>query len=136
VREKSGAWSLSMQSMSSSVSDLSRRQRLPICTAEHENRVQSTSAWIRRRIQQIDSLTSPEFLDLSARSAKLEFSERPRDHKGEEQAGYYSFLSIARLQFWSIDEEKELATSISAFEWAAEAGLVPQPDSDETIQEE
>lgn len=105
-------------------------------TADDAKPAQGISAWIRRRIQQINALVSPDFLDLSARSAKLEFSERAHDDRSEEPAGYYGYHSIARLQFWSIDEQKELATSMSALEWAARAGLVPQTERDETLQEE
>lgn len=96
-----------------------------------ENRAKSISAWIRRRIQQIDALTCPEFVDLSARSAKLGFKERLTDSNGADPGGYYGYLSTPRLQYWSIDEEKELATSISALEWAAQAGLVPESESDD-----
>ncbi|MBR1252282.1 hypothetical protein JQ634_01035 [Bradyrhizobium sp. AUGA SZCCT0240] len=104
--------------------------------AEDANCAQGMSAWIRRRIQQIDALTSPEFLDLSARSAKLDFVEPLSDHNGSDPGGYKGYLSITRLQFWSIDEEKELATSISALEWATQAGLVPESESDDASQGE
>lgn len=88
-------------------------------TTGDEAKREDISAWIRRRIQQIDALISPQFLDLSARSAKIEFSERI---DGEEPGGHYGYLSTARLQFWSIDEEKGLATSITAFEWTSQPG--------------
>ncbi|MCK1564294.1 hypothetical protein IVB08_10020 [Bradyrhizobium sp. 173] len=55
---------------------------------EGRNRTESISEWIRRRIQQIDALTSPEFLDLSARSAKLGFVEPPNDPDNEYASGY------------------------------------------------
>lgn len=103
---------------------------LETAMAEDANRAQSMPAWIRRRIRQIDALTSPEFLDLSARSAKLGFVEPLSDPDSEEPGGYYGYLSTPRLQFWSIDEEKELATSISSLEWAVQAGLVPEKSDD------
>lgn len=92
---------------------------------EGKNRTESLSAWIRRRIQQIDALTSPEFLDLSARSAKLGFVEPPSDSDSEHAGRYYAYPSAPRLQLWSIDEEKELATSTGMLEWAIHAGLLP-----------
>jgi hypothetical protein len=94
--------------------------------AESKNRAESISVWIRRRIKQIDALTSPDFLDLSARSAKLGFVEPSGDPDSADPASYYGYPSTPRLQFWSIDEEKELATSISALEWTIQAGLVPE----------
>lgn len=89
-----------------------------------KNPAENISAWIRRRIQQIDALTSPEFLDLSARSAKLGFVEPPIEYPG----GYYAYPSTPRLQYWSIDEEKELATSTGPLEWAIHAGLLPSSE--------
>lgn len=102
---------------------------LETASTEDSNRAQSILAWIRRRIQQIDALTSPEFLDLSARSAKLEFVEPPNDLNGGDAGGYH-YPSSTPLHFWSIDEDKELATSISALEWATRIGLVPENESD------
>ncbi|WP_375790693.1 hypothetical protein ACE102_25440 [Bradyrhizobium sp. vgs-9] len=93
--------------------------------AKGEDRTASLSAWIRRRIQQIDALTSPEFLDLSARSAKLGFVEPPKGVGSEYASGYYAYPPTPRLQLWSIDEEKELATSTGMLEWAIHAGLLP-----------
>ena len=107
---------------------------------EGTNRTESLSAWIRRRIQQIDALTSPEFVDLSARSAKLGFVEPPKDAGSEYASGYYAYPSTPRLQLWSIDEEKELATSTGMLEWAIHAGLLPasedSPAKDETAEAE
>jgi hypothetical protein len=103
-----------------------------------KNPAESILAWIRRRIQQVDGLTSPEFLDLSARSAKLGFVEPPKDSDSEYAGGYYAYPSTPRLQFWSIDEEKELATSTGPLEWAIHAGLLPSsegsPARDETAE--
>lgn len=103
-----------------------------------KNPAENISAWIQRRIQQIDALTSPEFLDLSARSAKLGFVEPPKDAESEYAGGYYAYPSTPRLQFWSIDEEKELATSTGPLEWAIHAGLLPSgegsPAKDEAVE--
>ncbi|WP_334518608.1 hypothetical protein [Bradyrhizobium sp. AZCC 2230] len=103
---------------------------LETATTEDPNRAQSIQAWIRRRIQQIDALTSPEFLDLSARSAKLGFVEPPNASNGGDAGNYHSYSSSAQLRFWSIDEEKELATSIGALEWATRLGLVPESETE------
>ncbi|MBR0724182.1 hypothetical protein [Bradyrhizobium manausense] len=107
---------------------------LETAMAEDINRAQTITAWIRRRIQQIDALISPEFLDLSARTAKLDFVGHLSDPNRDDPGGYYGYLSTPRLQFWSIDEQKELATSISALEWAARTGLAPESESDDAAQ--
>ncbi|WP_038966954.1 hypothetical protein [Bradyrhizobium diazoefficiens] len=102
------------------------------------NPAENISAWIRRRIQQIDALTSPEFLDLSARSAKLGFVEPPKGSGSEYAGAYYAYPSPPRLLLWSIDEEKELATTTGPLEWAIHAGLLPasedQPAKDEAAE--
>lgn len=90
-----------------------------------EARLASTiSAWMRLRIQQVDALTSPQFLDLSARLAKVDFGDAARENGAEEPGRYFGFLPAVRLHFWSIDEDKELASSITAFQWVVQAGLV------------
>ncbi|WP_050418975.1 hypothetical protein [Bradyrhizobium tropiciagri] len=109
-------------------------------TAEMESLTGSISVWIRRRIRQIDALTSPEFLDLSARSAKLGFVEPPKDSDNEYGGGYYAYSSPPRLQLWSIDEENEVAKSTGMLEWAIQAGLLTASDAppakDETAEAE
>jgi hypothetical protein len=94
-------------------------------TADKAQPAGSISAWVRRRIQQIDALTSPQLLDISARFAKVDFAEATAENTGG-PADHFGYLPPIGLQFWSIDEEKELATSISALEWAVRAGAVPQ----------
>lgn len=37
--------------------------------------LETMMAWLRRRIVQLDARLSPEFLDLSARSADIDFDE-------------------------------------------------------------
>ena len=108
---------------------------LETATTDGPNRAKSISAWIRRRIQQVDALTSPEFLDLSARSAKLGFVEPPNDPSGAAVDGYYSYRSSTPLHFWSIDEKGEYATSVNALKWATLAGLVPDDESDQPIRQ-
>lgn len=82
-------------------------------------RVSAMAAWIRQRLTQIDALISPHFLDISARSSKVDFSEPDPEDEAKNSSGYFGYSSPINLQFWSIDEEKELATSGSPLEWAA-----------------
>jgi hypothetical protein len=89
------------------------------------DRVEAMLAWVRRRLRQIDALISPLFLDISARSAKLVFEEPTSDPKAQDAQGYFCFSPSVELQFWSMDEEKGLATSRTEVEWVIETGLVP-----------
>jgi hypothetical protein len=118
---------------------LVRRSKLSMVLAHLENFKSDVanpacqiSAWIRRRVQQIDALTCPEFLDISARSAKVDFAEATRD-SAEEPAGYSGYLPSVGLQFWSIDEEKGLATSITALEWDELDAAAKTADGPSTI---
>jgi hypothetical protein len=92
---------------------------------DEPRRTDAVVAWLRRRLRQIDALISPRFLDISARSAKVEFDEMDAGAKADEAGRHFAYLPPVELQFWSIDEETELATSKSALEWAIESGLVP-----------
>jgi hypothetical protein len=74
----------------------------------------------RRRVQQINAVVSPRFLDISA---KAEFVEVARGNAAE-PAGYSGYLPSVGLQLWLIDEEKQLARSITALEWAIQAGVL------------
>lgn len=105
-------------------------------SGDDANRVQTISVWIRRRIQQIDALTGSAFLDLSARSAKLGFVEQLSDLDLSSPGAHYDYFSSIRLQFWSIDKEKVLATSISSLEWATRAGLLQGAGTDNEIRDE
>jgi hypothetical protein len=80
-------------------------------TGDEAHLASDISAWIRRRVQ------------MSARSAKVDFADATREN-AEESDGYFGYLPSVGLQFWSIDEEKELATSITALEWAIPARVV------------
>jgi hypothetical protein len=80
-------------------------------------------AWLRRRIQQIDAVISPLFLDISARCEELDFPEVRGDPKWDDKGRYRS--GRPELKLWKIDEEKGEATSRSVLQWSIEAGLVP-----------
>jgi hypothetical protein len=99
-------------------------------TGDDARLASTISAWMRRRIQQVDALTSPQFLDLSARLAEIDFDEAACENSAGEPGRYFSYLSAAGLHFWSIDEDKDLASSITALQWAVQAGLVPETQAD------
>ncbi len=68
--------------------------------------------WIRNRIRMIDATLSADFVDLSARHAKISFAEK--EDQPEER---YSYFEPFALQFWEIDEARGIATSISGQGW-------------------
>lgn len=88
---------------------------------------QAMASWLKRRIQEIDALIGPDFLELSARAAKLDFDE-PKASDDASSTPYYS--SQVELQFWSIDRDKEEARSVSPLQWAIENGLAAGWDGD------
>lgn len=83
--------------------------------ADESNPVQEIRVWLRERIFEVDALLNSTFLELSARSAKISFRDtEPSDPAVE---GGYWMRDKPDLQFWSIDEEKDYATSISRLQW-------------------
>lgn len=84
-------------------------------TPEDAARVSTMAIWVRQRLKQIGAMISPHFLDISARSSKVDFAEPDADQEAERGSYYYS-PAIA-LQLWSIDDAKGLATSCSPLEW-------------------
>lgn len=84
-------------------------------TSEDAAKVSTMTMWIRQRLKQIDALISPHFLDISARSSKVDFAEPGPEQEAERGIFYYS--PPITLQLWSIDNAKGLATSCSPLEW-------------------
>lgn len=50
-------------------------------TFEDVTRVSAMTTWIRQRLKLIDALISPHFLDISARSSKVDFAEPDPEKK-------------------------------------------------------
>lgn len=90
-------------------------QHLEKMAAEDTPTVTAMATWIRQSLNQIDALIGPQFLDLSVRSAKVDFTEPVPGDEAERNGFYYSPPS--KLQLWSVDEVRDLATSCSAYEW-------------------
>jgi hypothetical protein len=105
---------------------------LESATGDEARRMDPMVAWVRRRLQQVDALISPLFLDISASFAKVEFEEPRADGESESSGGYFSYSPSVELQLWSIDEEKGLATSRTELQWAVDSGLVPEFKADPT----
>lgn len=84
-------------------------------TSEDAARVSTMATWVRQRLKQIDALISPRFLDISARSSKVDFTEP--DPKDDADRGSFYHSPPITLQLWSIDDVKGLATSCSPLEW-------------------
>ena len=84
-------------------------------TSEDAARVSIMTTWVRQRLKQVDALISPHFLDISARSSKVDFAEAGSEQEAVRGSYYYS--PPITLQLWSIDDAKGLATSYSPLEW-------------------
>ena len=91
-------------------------------TSDDAVRVNTMLVWIQQRLKQIDALISPHFLDISARSSKVDFAEP--DPEKEAESGNFYYSPPINLQLWSIDNEKGLAASCSPLEWASAEGLL------------
>lgn len=81
--------------------------------------------WLRLRLQQLDALLSPTFIEVSSRASEVEFDEAraARGPNGESQYRYYGHP--AALDCWSLDSQADRWRRRSATEWAVEAGLLP-----------
>jgi len=97
-------------------------------TSEDDARLSVMATWIRQRLKQIDALVSPHFLDISARSSKVDFAEPDPEEETESGSGYFGYSPPIDLQLWSIDNEKKLATACSPLEWACAVGLLGEKD--------
>lgn len=91
-------------------------------TSEDAAKVSAMVTWIRQCLKQIDALVSPHFLDISARSSKVDFAEPDPEKEAESGSGYFGYSPSINLQLWSIDNEEELATACSPLEWAGTVG--------------
>lgn len=97
-------------------------RHLEMATSEDAARVSTMTTWVRQRLKQIDALISPHFLDISARSSKVDFAEPDPEKQGDGGRGDYGYFPPISLQLWSIDDDKGLATACSPMEWTSAAG--------------
>lgn len=97
-------------------------RHLEKATSEDTARVSTMTTWVRQRLKQIDALISPHFLDISARSSKVDFAEPDLEEEAERGSFYYS--PPITLQLWSIDDAKGRATSCSPLEWTDALALL------------
>lgn len=68
------------------------------------------ATWIRQRLKQIYALVSPQFLDISARSSKVNFAVPDPETETDSGSGYFGYSLPIDLHLWWIDNEMELAT--------------------------
>lgn len=92
------------------------------------------TAWLRRTIDEIDALVSPQSVEISARHVQIDFDEAAVASKPTEPSWCYP--REVSLELWSIDESAGQATSRSSLEWAIDQGHLPasafQPSDSET----
>lgn len=94
---------------------LMRRQRLTSVLGhleQYPGQQLPLAAWIHQKIALVDALLGSDFLDLSARSAGINFKDE--EVKPEDRYRYYEAIS---LRYWSIDEARGQATAISGQQW-------------------
>lgn len=77
--------------------------------------VRAMAAWLKHRTDAIDALVGARFLDLSARSAEVEFDEARLPAEAVSDRRFYG--REPELRFWSLDDESGLATAVSVAEW-------------------
>lgn len=99
-------------------------------TSEDAARVSAMATWIQQRLKQIDALISPHFLDISARSSKVDFAEPDPNEEAENSSRYYGYSPPINLQLWSINNEKELATAYSPLDWVSALGFPNGEDNE------
>ncbi|KAB2735799.1 hypothetical protein [Brucella anthropi] len=76
------------------------------------------TTWVRQRLKQIDALISPRFLDISARSSKVDFAEPDPEKEDNDNKRYYGYSPPINLQLCSIDDEK-ITKAWSPLEWVS-----------------
>jgi hypothetical protein len=86
---------------------------LEASAGDEAHRIHALSEWVRRRPQQIDALINLMFLDLSARSAEVEFEDKQADPAAGTLKAYRRHLGKPELRFWSIDTDKDRGTRVS-----------------------
>lgn len=83
--------------------------------------ITAMAVWVKQRVAGIDALTGARFLDLSARSAEVEFDE---DRLSLEAATEQRFYGRGpELRFWSLDETAGTPRVISEVEWRGSSDL-------------
>jgi hypothetical protein len=93
---------------------------------DEARRTEAMTAWVRRRLRQIDALIRPLFLDTSARFVEVDFGEQSTE-AGAEGAGRYVYYSRpVELRFGRSTRKKGLATSRTALQWLVQAGFASE----------
>jgi hypothetical protein len=87
--------------------------------------IAAIAAWVKQRVTGIDALTGPTFLDLSARSAEVEFDEAKLSPEATSEKRFYG--REPELRFWSLDEAVGVAAAISPAEWHARCAPGERP---------
>jgi hypothetical protein len=102
---------------------LTNRDKLTAVLTHLENTTSDDEARVRRdgdldpAAPEADRRPSQShFLDISARSSKVDFAKPDPEKETESGSGYFGYSPPINLQLWSIDIEKELVTSCPPLE--------------------
>lgn len=82
--------------------------------AEDAKPIKDQREWVRLRLRDVEALISPRFLELSARSAKVGFSEK--DQEASEGHSHYGASKI-ELHYWQLDDKEEYWTAVGPLAW-------------------
>jgi hypothetical protein len=84
---------------------------------DEASRLTAMIEWARLRLRACEAKLGPVFLDISARSAEVEFDEAAAaaGPKGADEHRYYG--QSPALHLWVIDESRDPATSCSTYAW-------------------
>lgn len=77
--------------------------------------ITAMAAWVKQKVAGIDALTGAMFLDLSARSAEVEFDEARLSPEAASERRFYG--REVELRFWSLEEPPGIARAVSEAEW-------------------
>lgn len=96
-----------------------------LASIDHEGRatLAAMARWTAFRLKVVEARLSAQSLDISARSAELDFGE----DEGRPVERYRYYGRKPELHLWSVDPAKEQAFSVSARRWAIETGALPLP---------
>lgn len=84
--------------------------------------MRAMASWLKQRIGAIDALIGARFLELSARSAEVEFDEARLPAEAVSDRRFYG--REPELRFWALDEMAGQAVAVSEAEWRLASGQV------------
>lgn len=120
ARREKRRWEF-LETIDAALADRAKLRRvlghLEAAPADEPSRLAAMIDWARLRLGACEAKLSPMFLDISARSAEVEFDEAAAasGSKGADEYRYYG--QSPALHLWLIDETRDTATTCSTYAW-------------------